>query len=527
MPLIRSALLASLLVVLPLAGGGEAQARRPTLVVLITVDQMRGDYIDRFAAQYTGGLARLRAGGAVFTDARQDHGVTETAPGHASIGSGRHPAATGILRNDEGVPDDSFPLLEVAGTGASPRRFVGTTLADWLVARWPRSRTLSVSLKDRGAILPVGRGRHQVYWYAGGRFTTSRWYRDALPPWVLAFNEGMPATRAPDRAWTLLRPREAYPEADSADYEHYGDAVFPHRVPEDSAAAISSFRATPAADSVTLALALAGARELRLGRGPQVDLLAISLSATDYIGHRYGPNSLEIHDQMLWLDRYLGAFLDSLGALVAPSRTLIALVADHGITAYPEWSREHGVPGAGYIQPEVDSILVFALLRLQSELGPGRWIRYRDVGLVVFDRDGLRERGVDPDSLAEVIAAELRPVEGLLRVETRQSLQQADSTSAEAVRRWQHHVGRVLPGDLFLTPAEDRLLSRPGSAQHGHATDADTWVTMVLMGPGVRPGRYAARANTVDLAPTLARMLGVRPMGPVDGRVLREAMEGR
>jgi predicted AlkP superfamily pyrophosphatase or phosphodiesterase len=515
--------LALLLLLLPLGEGTQGQSRRPTLVVLLTVDQMRGDYLDRFADGYTGGLARLRAGGAVYTDGRQDHGVTETAPGHSTIGSGRHPASTGILRNTEGVPDDSFPLLEVAGTGASPRRFSGTTLTDWLVARWPRSRTLSVSLKDRGAILPVGRSRQQVYWYAGGQFTTSRWYADSLPAWVREFNQGLPPTRAPDRVWTLQKPRAAYPEPDTADYENYGESFFPHAMPADARAAAEEFRRRPWADSVTLALALEGVRQLRLGRGTHVDLLAVSLSVTDYIGHRFGPNSVEIHDQMLWLDRYLGAFMDALEQQVGSARVLYVLTADHGITAFPEWSREHGVPGAAYLQHDVDSILIDALGRLQSDLGAGRWIRYRDVGLVVFDRDGLRERGLDPDSLAEVVAAELRPIEGLLRVDTRQGLRQGDTTVA-GVRRWRHHVGRVLAGDVLLTPAEDRVLARPGEAHHGHASEADTWVPIVFMGPGIRPGRYEGRANTVDIAPTVARSLGVRPAERVDGRVLEPVL---
>ena len=525
MRMLRATLFASGLLCLPFAGG--AQSPQPTLVVLITVDQMRGDYLERFGADFTGGFARLVREGAVFTDARQDHGLPGTAAGHAVIGSGRHPRSTGILRNVESVPDDSAPLLEVAGAGASPRGFVGTTLFDWLKSRWSGSRALSVSLKDRGAILPIGHSRQQVYWYAGGQFTTSRWYADTLPTWVRAFNRRLPAARRTGRAWTLLRPRATYPEQDSMAYENYGDFAFPHRIPADSVAAVGALRMVPWADSVTLALALEGMSRLRLGRGPDVDLLAISLSATDYIGHRYGPNSLEIHDQMLWLDRYLGAFLEALGRQVAPARTLVVLTADHGVSAYPEWAREHGDPGAAYINGEVDSVLGNALGRLVRTLGPGRWIQYREYGLVVFDRDGLQARGVDPDSLAEVIAAELRPVDGLVRVDTRRSLRAADSTTSDGVRRWQHHLAPTSPGDIMFTPAPNRMPSRPGEARHGYATDADTWIALVMAGPGIRPGRYQARANSVDIAPTLAHLLGVQPLERVDGRVLAEALEGR
>src|SRR6266508_1384929 len=171
-------------------------APRPRLVVVITVDQLRPDYLDRYRPQLKGGFAMLLKTGASFTDAYQDHAVTETAPGHATILSGRWPAHTGIIRNLAGVQDQAAPLLEVRGSGASPARFRGTALFDWLEAVEPAARALSVSRKDRGAILPLGRVKQQVYWYQSGVFTTSRYYADSLPAWVRAFN----ARRVPFRA---------------------------------------------------------------------------------------------------------------------------------------------------------------------------------------------------------------------------------------------------------------------------------------------------------------------------------------
>jgi len=520
---LRTALLACGVLCLPFEGG--AQSPPPTLVVVITVDQMRGDYLERFGPEFTGGLASLVRRGAWFTHAAQDHGVTETAPGHSTIGSGRWPSHTGIVTNAYGVPDDSFPLVEAAGVGASPRRFAGTTLFDWMQARWPRSRALSVSLKDRGAILPIGRARQSVFWYSRGQFTTSTWYMQELPAWVRDFNAAMVPARSPGHVWTLLRPRESYPEPDSEAYENGGDAVFPHAMPADSTRAALYLPSMPWGDSLTLALALEGVRRMGLGRGPHPDLLAISLSSTDYIGHRYGPNSLEMHDQMLRLDRDLGAFFEALQRRVPQSRMLVVLTADHGVTPFPEWSREHGNPAAQSISEAVDSVL----RSLQTRLGPHAddWlpIVYRDVGLVVFDRPGLREHGLDPDSAAEVVAAALRTVPGLERVDTRRSLLANDTTVAP-VRRWRHHLGDLPLGDVMLTPLPGMVLGSSIQAQHGHATDMDTWITLVLAGPGIRHGRFDARANSVDIAPTLAGLLGVRPAQHVDGRVLTEVLVG-
>ncbi len=200
-----------------LQGASPQQRPTPTLLVHITVDQFRADYLTRWRPQLTGGLAYLLRTGAVFTRAYQDHAMTETAPGHATVLSGRNPHATGIVHNDEGVPDTSATgrLIGATGTGASPWRFRGTELFDWIEARYPDARALSVSRKDRGAILPIGRARQQVYWYVRGAFTTSRYYADSLPDWIKAFNAGLSRAYAPGTVWDLLLPAQSYAEPDN------------------------------------------------------------------------------------------------------------------------------------------------------------------------------------------------------------------------------------------------------------------------------------------------------------------------
>src|SRR5882762_5588909 len=193
-----------------LAVPAQSQARdssRPRLVLFITVDAMRPDYLSRFEPQLTGGLGRLYRSGAVFTNAFQDHAITETAPGHSETMSGRFPVHTGISANSAGVNDTTVTLIDAPGPGASPFRFRGTTLTDWLVAKDPRTRVLSVSRKDRAAILPIGRSRQPVFWNApNGIFTTSTYYGSSLPDWVKAFNaRRLPASFA-DRKSTRLNP---------------------------------------------------------------------------------------------------------------------------------------------------------------------------------------------------------------------------------------------------------------------------------------------------------------------------------
>jgi len=497
----------------------------PRLVVVITVDQMRADYLDRWRSQLTGGLAWLLGHGAVFTDAYQDHAMTETAPGHATILSGRNPHSTGIVRNSEGVADSSAALIGVAGPGASPRRFRGTALFDWIQGRYPQARALSVSRKDRGAILPLGRARQQVYWYEGGRFTTSRYYADTLPRWVRTFDAGVPAAYAPGRAWTLLLPAADYAEPDSQPWEHDGrDYTFPHRLPDDSAAAANTLPVTPFMDSLTLALALDGLEQLRLGRGPQPDLLAISLSATDYIGHAYGPDSREIHDQILRLDRSLGWFLDSLARRREPGRTVVVLTADHGVTPYPAWSRAHGDTAARAVS--FDSLLRATREALVARAGPGRWLRFFEAGMLAMDRPGLEAHGVNVDSVVAALAAAMRAVPGVWRVDTPRSLAAADTARDPIARRWRNAIPPDLGVEVVATLRPDDVWGREplADAEHGQPSDADAHVPLIVAGPGVRPGRYGGRVQEADLAPTLARLLGVPPLQALDGRPLTEAL---
>src|SRR6059036_2086171 len=237
---------------------GAGHAPQPKLVVVITVDQLRRDYLDRYRTQLDGGLAMLVKQGADFTEAYQDHAVTETAPGHSTILSGRWPAHTGIIRNLTGV-NDQTPLIGVAGPGASPARFRGTAFFDWLKAAEPNARALSVSRKDRGAILPIGRAKESVYWYQSGVFPASRYYADSLPTWVQAFNARRVPFRAAGLTWDRPLPPRAYSEADSEPYENAGhDYTFPHRLPADSPLAALAFGGIPTMDSLTLAFALEG-----------------------------------------------------------------------------------------------------------------------------------------------------------------------------------------------------------------------------------------------------------------------------
>ena len=517
--------LAALCGALPLAaqGGPAAPRETPKLLVFLTVDQLRADYFQKYGSQLTGGLARLYRGGAVFTNAYQDHANTETAPGHASTMSGRFPRGTGIVQTVAGVQDPQAPLVGGGGPAASPFRFRGTVLVDWLRIKDPRTRALSVSRKDRGAILPLGRAHQEVYWYVtDGRFTTSTYYADTLPAWVRRFNDRRVPQSMAGQPWNLLLPAGAYPEPDSVPVESAGrDFTFPHVLPADPAAAARSFPEFPWMDQLTLDLALQGLGELELGTGPQTDVLAVSLSTTDAVGHRYGPDSREIRDQVLRLDRMLGAFLDSLYAVRDSSRVVVALTSDHGVTAFPELA--YGAQRAPAYHVRLDSVTA-PMRRALAAAGVDSAAVSVDDGLLFVDRAALARRRVSADSLARAFAAAARRVPGVLRADLVRDLARGDTVNDVVTRRWVHMLPPDLPVEVAVTLKPGHVWGTASYAQHGSPQDVDAHVPVIFYGPAFRPGRYGRFARVVDMAPTLARVLDVRPTERLDGRVLTEAL---
>ena len=515
-------LVAAALLIPALPRHSPAAPASPTLVVLVVVDQMRGDYLQRFHGQWTGGFARLLLRGAVFPAGMQDHAITETAPGHATILSGRYPASTGIVTNTLGVEDSSSPLLGATGPGASPRRFVGTTLCDWLLARDPQTLVLSVARKDRAAILAVGRTKGSVFWYVTGRFTTSRYYTPALPDWIEAYNRRPGPERLAGTAWKLLLPDSAYHEPDAMAFENGGRAYsFPHPFPATAEGTRLVLPGYPWMDSLTLDLALEGVDRLGMGRRGRPDVLVVGLSATDNIGHAYGPDSRELHDQLLRVDHWLGWFLDSLATRVPADRTVLVLTADHGVVPFPEVALHAGRP-AGRVS--VSELVRGAHQDLIARWGSGFSLGF-DSGLLEADVTALRSRGVNLDSLSEALATAARRVPGVARVYTPRSLRAAPPTDRQAVL-WR----RALPnwvGWLLCLVAEPGFMfsEQTGLTTHGTTNPDDVQVPIAFLGAGIHPGVYERAVSTVDIAPTLAALLGVKPAGKLDGRVIGEVVK--
>ena len=490
----------------------------PRLVVVISVDQFRADYLLRFRAGYSEGLDRLLKQGAVFTNAYLEHFPTVTAIGHAAMLTGAPPALSGIVGNSwydretgravSSVSDPSVPLLGAPGPiGSSPHNLLASTAGDQLKMMSPGSKVIGISMKDRAAILTAGRMADAAYWYDArtGNFVSSSHYFDKLPRWAEKFNLGPAAERYAGRSWAPVSGSgEPFTELP-------GEAAAPY---------YDELRYTPFGNDLLEAFAETAVRAENLGRRDATDILIVSFSSNDHAGHRWGPDSPQVRDLSVRTDRVLGTFLELLDSSVGLEDVLIVFTADHGVAPVPEVQRKRGMPSGRLIEKEI-----FARLdaRLDREYGAGDWIIGASGPSPYFDHALIAERDLDLAEVRRVAAGELRNIPRVLRVYTYDGLA-AGRTPVDHIDR------RVINGfhpergaDLYFVLEPYWMFGRDGTT-HGSPHHYDSHVPLILMGAGIRTGRYRNNIAAFDIAPTLTAILGVDVPSGSTGRVLTEAL---
>ena len=493
---------------------------RPAVVVLISVDQLRADLVTRYDQFYTGGFRRLLDEGAYY-DAVHDHGVSETAAGHATLSTGTVPARSGIVANDwqqrvgDGwvdmytVGDSTTPIVGLPEEdGMSPRNLLRSGLGDWIAEADPAAKVVSVAGKDRSAILMAAHARGHVYWYDTGekRFITSTYYRNEYPEWVDRFNEEtLPAIL--DSTWEATAPAAARALArpDTADYEEGGPfTFFPHRYATENREGRESFASwvshTPYPDRATFELAKIAVRETDLGDDDVPDLLSLGFSQADRIGHRMGPLSREQLENLLHLDRVLGDLFTFLDEEVGEGRWVAALSADHGALTMPEWRSQHGEPG-GRLTSDLRRQMTDAATAARAAAPTGRE--------------------------AEAEARALSQLPFLAGAYTREELASSDAPRDSIVRllRNSYHPDRMKSdlarrGIIAIGPPGTYMSSATAGTGHGTPWFYDRNVPLVFLGDGVEPGMRTQLARTVDAAPTLAALAGVPAPDDLDGTAL-------
>jgi predicted AlkP superfamily pyrophosphatase or phosphodiesterase len=520
---------------------------RPKLIVVIALDQFRYDYLERCAPYLgEGGFRRLATQGASFTNASYKHARTITGPGHAVILSGSYGEVNGIVTNNwydarrkkrvYCVEDDGVSIVGGKGRGASPKNFVGSTFGDELrIQSGFAAKVVSVSHKDRAAILLGGKYANIALWLRDSMFVTSSYYTASLPGWVNQFDGRGMVTRYFNRMWPLSPQLRAHPPAllDDAPWEDETiGRVFPHRISGKDTTRLTSsyfeaFMSSPFAGDVLAALAREAVLAEKLGKRGSTDLLCISFSQTDYVGHAFGPNSVEITDMVARTDELLAAFFKFLDHEIGAGKYLVALTSDHGVAPIPEYLNATGrIAGAARFSTK--QLRAYAESTWVSRFGPppakGHWIEECMAGSLFLDDSLVLAHHLGLEESARMLAADVQGYPGIAAaVCTADLMRTGGATPMEQRIRRSCFPGRVGDVVYVLRPFMVEEEGNTG-ASHGQPYEYDSHVPLLIMGPGIKPGLYAGEASPADLAPTLSVLTGVELPAGREGRVLVEAL---
>jgi predicted AlkP superfamily pyrophosphatase or phosphodiesterase len=520
----------------------RATAPRPALVVFLVADGLPQsqvvDYRDQLSPD---GLRRFLERGAWFSDARYGHAFTATGPGHATMLTGAYPHRTGIIGNDwrdrvTGEPeycagDATYSYIGHSTQkldGTSPKNLLVETLGDVLRRVDANAKVISISAKDRGAILPAGKsGTAYMYMASTGQFASSTYYMKDHPAWVNVFNAATPADRYFKSTWAPLLPEAAYARSlpDGQPWYSSGGKL-PKMLGESDdmpgPAFYSALMSSPQGDALTLDFARAAIAGEALGQDEAPDILSVSLSTHDYINHAYGPESRLSHDHLLHLDRLLEAFFRDLDRLVGKDRYVAVLTADHGFTPAPEYSKSLG-RDAG--RQNIPQTLARLNAGLAVKFGEAKLARGWSANGVLLDPALLARKGIDQRAVEVEAQRLLRAEEGIAAVFTRGELENPASLPADApflaqVRKTWH---RERSADLQIVSKPHWLFEsrRTFAATHGSPYAPDYTVPILFYGPRwIAPGRIDATVEVVDIAPTLAKMLQVAAPAGSEGKLL-------
>lgn len=520
------------------------------LIVVIVVDQCRYEYIERFGSHFgKNGFNYLLKNGANFTNASFKHANTSTGPGHAVLLSGTYGNVNGIIANDwydvskrqwvYCVEDKTVHLVGSAGEGRSPRNFTGSMLGDELRLKTGfHAKVVSISNKDRAAVLMAGTMPSGVFWMKDSVFVSSTYYMNDLPEWVKKFNQSPYVDSFFGRVWDKVLPDSAYRHMDDDDVPYEGEydgmgRTFPHRITgRDSTRITPSYywalARSPFGSEVLKEFAKRAVDAEQLGQRGVTDMLCVSFSPTDIIGHAYGPHSIETMDAVVRMDAILADFFAFLDKRVGLGNCVFVLSSDHGIAPIPEYmKRRYPSVDAGRIP--VDSLKRYCsavLTRRFGEPAGEDWIDAIGGNNIYFNRSTFKNMKVPTlEWAASELADSLRQFYPIAAAySSSQIISMPATTPIEKKIKRSFYRGRS--GDVvYALKPYWREGDKPQGAAHGEPYEYDAHVPLIIAGGGIRPGRYANEASPVDIAPTLSALLGIEFPAGRDGRVLIEAFK--
>lgn len=522
----------------------ERLAQKPKLIVGIVVDQMRYDYLTRFWNHYgDGGFKRLVSEGFNCKNNHFNYAPTSTGPGHASVYTGTTPATHGVIGNnwydkkaDEVVYCVSDANYTSVGTTSdagkmSPHRMLTTTFADQVrLDTQMRGKVIAIALKDRGAVLPGGHTANHAFWFEAadkGHWISSSFYGENLPKWVQDFNASDAVERY-KKTWNTLKPIAEYVESGTDVNTYEGKlegettTAFPHDLPSlwEANGKYGILRVTPFGNSMTTDFALEALKQEKLGKDADTDVLAISYSSTDYVGHFYGVNSKEVQDTYLRLDQDIARILSALDSNVGVGKYTVFLTADHGAVQVPAYLQDQKIP-AGYLDSYSEKAEFQEFLKYTY--GTTDVVKNSSNSQVFLDYDILKNLDIDLATTQKEIAKQLLSYDHIDRVYT-------------GTQMWENEYTRGVPyilqqgwhpkrsGDVLIVPEPGYIRYSKTGSTHGSAIIYDTHVPLLFYGSGIKKGETLERTEIPDIAPTISALLGIAFPNGSSGTVLTDVI---
>jgi hypothetical protein len=529
----------------PVTQASMLASAKPKLVLVIMVDQFRYDFLERFEDLFgKDGFRRLMNEGAFFTNANFDYVPTYTAPGHAAVFTGSVPAQNGIVgniwfdrnagRNRVMVSDNEARAVTMAGiqsqTGApSPRTLIGTTIGDQMrLSDNFQSKVIAISQKDRSAVLPGGQHPNGAYWFqaSDGTFVTSDYYFKTLPAWVQEFNTKNRPDKYFGRKWERALPESAYArtqkETTPVQKSPLGEK-FPYTVTggvdKPGPRFYSTFELTPFASEHLADLAKAAIEAESLGADQFTDLLSVSFSTPDLVGHSYGPDSQEVLDTYVRLDRVLADFLNYIDRKIGLQNTIIAMTGDHGVSPVPEYMQLMGLDAARLSGQAVTTAVTKAL---NDKFGKDeKWVQAFVNEQVYIEPKLVAAHKASQEEVERIVGEAAITVPGVINYFTRTQIINGNMPQTRLARRVTNGFNRLRSGDVWVITKPFSFFSEGGlGTTHGSPYHYDTHVPVIFYGKGVLKGRRSIECSPSDIAPTLASLLRIEMPSNIYGRVL-------
>ena len=524
----------------------ETPVKKSKLVIGIVIDQMRYDYLTRFADRYgKDGFNRILKNGFSLENAHYNMIPTYTAVGHASIYAGTSPSNHGIISNNwydkvlkksiYCVDDANYKTIGNEGIVGqkSPHRLYTTTVADQLqLAQNMQGKTIGISIKDRAAILPVGHTANAAYWYDAGnknQWITSSFYMEELPDWVKKFNSNNKADAYLNETWETLYDVETYTQsrADNNIYENNLNGqekpVFPKdlkklREQNDN---FSLIKTIPAGNTYTLDFVKAAINGEQLGKSEFTDFLAVSFSSTDYVGHRYGIASIETEDTYLRLDKDLGHFFNFLDTEVGKENYTLFLTADHAAVHVPSYLQSLKIP-AHYLSTK--KLKKFLSDITQKYFNSKELIENISNYQIFLNQEKIEALGFNKNTVAQRLADEVLSFDKIYKAVTARILQTTNFTEG-IMHALQQGYNPKFSGDVLMIPYPATLnYSRKGTS-HGSGYSYDTHVPLIFYGNGIKKGASKKTYKIIDIAPTISNLLKIEAPNGTSGKIIEEVLK--